>query len=184
MWLPAWPSASGRPVADHYESRSIQAGLGDGRDVQKAGFRGRSRLLAAFTRVAARTLAPSPISDRLPGGFRHFVASMPAPVASGWSGCRAGFAPAGEAPPFHGARGKRSLPPNENAADHRASSACAYGPANRRINTSSAGHGGPLRRVLTSSRATRGPFGNWSPASQRHAATIARTRTRHSSSSS
>ena len=32
---------------------------------------------------------------------------MPAPVASGWSGCRAGFAPAGEAPPFHGARGNR-----------------------------------------------------------------------------
>ena len=80
--------------------------------------------------------------------------------------------------------GKRSLPPNENAADHRASSACAYGPANRRINTSSAGHGGPLRRVVTRSRAASCPSGNSSPASQRHAATIARTRPRHSPSSS
>lgn len=33
---------------------------------------------------------------RLPEGFRHFVTSMPAPVASGWSGCRAGLAPAGK----------------------------------------------------------------------------------------
>jgi len=29
------------------------------------------------------------------GGFRRFVASTPAPVATGWSeSCRAGFAPA------------------------------------------------------------------------------------------
>src|SRR6202040_1606276 len=51
---------------------------------------------SAFTRVAACTLARSPIRDPLPEGFRHFVASMPAPVASGWSGCRVGFAPAGK----------------------------------------------------------------------------------------
>ena len=30
---------------------------------------------------------------------------MPAPVASGWSGCRVGLAPTGKAPPCHGARG-------------------------------------------------------------------------------
>jgi hypothetical protein len=54
----------------------------------------------------------------------------------------------------------------------------------RRITTSSAGHGGPSRRALRSSRAARCPFGNWSPRSQRHAATIARTRTRHSRTSS
>ncbi|MDB5603770.1 MAG: proline hydroxylase [Bradyrhizobium sp.] len=29
-------------------------------------------------------------------GFRHFVTSMPAPVASGWSGCRVGLAPTGK----------------------------------------------------------------------------------------
>jgi len=40
---------------------------------------------SAFTHVAARTLARSPIRDPLPEGFRHFVSSMPAPVASGWS---------------------------------------------------------------------------------------------------
>src|SRR6201997_309742 len=40
---------------------------------------------SAFTRVAACTLARSPIRDPLSGGFRHFVSSMPAPVASGWS---------------------------------------------------------------------------------------------------
>ncbi len=40
---------------------------------------------AAFTHVAARTLARSPNRDPLTRGFRHFVTSMPAPVASGWS---------------------------------------------------------------------------------------------------
>src|SRR6266851_3660601 len=50
----------------------------------------------ALTRVAACTLARSPIRDPLPEGFRHFVASMPAPVASGWSGCRVGLAPTGK----------------------------------------------------------------------------------------
>src|SRR6266481_4379267 len=51
---------------------------------------------SAFTRVAACTLARSPIRDPLPEGFRHFVASMPAPVASGWSGYRVGLAPTGK----------------------------------------------------------------------------------------
>src|ERR1700720_4783866 len=40
---------------------------------------------SAFTHVAACTLARSPIRDPLTEGFRHFVSSMPAPVASGWS---------------------------------------------------------------------------------------------------
>src|SRR5271167_2471849 len=51
---------------------------------------------SAFTRVAACTLARSPIRDPLSEGFRHFVSSMPAPVASGWSGCRVGLAPTGK----------------------------------------------------------------------------------------
>ena len=46
--------------------------------------------------VTARTLARSPIRDPLSEGFRHFVTSMPAPVASGWSGCRVGLAPTGK----------------------------------------------------------------------------------------
>jgi hypothetical protein len=51
---------------------------------------------SAFTRVAACTLAPSPICDTLIEGFSHFVTSMTAPIASGWSGCRMGFAPTGK----------------------------------------------------------------------------------------
>ncbi|MGI9449535.1 MAG: hypothetical protein ACR2QH_02615, partial [Geminicoccaceae bacterium] len=36
-------------------------------------------------------------------GFSHFVTSMTAPVASGWSVHRVGFTPTGKAPPYHGA---------------------------------------------------------------------------------
>src|SRR5450432_1214121 len=50
---------------------------------------------SAFTHVAACTLALSPIRDTLSEGFSHFVTSMTAPVASGWSGCRVGFTPTG-----------------------------------------------------------------------------------------
>src|ERR1039458_4775822 len=51
---------------------------------------------SAFTRVAACTLALSPIRDTLIEGFSHFVTSMTAPTASGWSGCRVGLAPTGK----------------------------------------------------------------------------------------
>jgi hypothetical protein len=65
---------------------------------------------SAFTRVTACTLAPSPyVVTRITEGFNDFVTSTVAPVASGWSGCRVGFAPTGKAPPFHGARQKRTL---------------------------------------------------------------------------
>src|ERR1700720_2467298 len=50
----------------------------------------------ALTRVTACTLAPSPIRDTLIEGFSHFVTSMTAPIASGWSGCRVGLAPTGK----------------------------------------------------------------------------------------
>src|ERR1700726_4685526 len=51
---------------------------------------------STFTRVAACTLALSPIRDTLIEGFSHFVTSMTAPIASGWSGCRVGLAPTGK----------------------------------------------------------------------------------------
>src|SRR5215472_4808185 len=51
---------------------------------------------SAFTRVTACTLALSPIRDTLIEGFSHFVTSMTAPIASGWSVCRVGFAPTGK----------------------------------------------------------------------------------------
>jgi hypothetical protein len=38
------------------------------------------------------TRAVTVFRDPLSEGFRHFVSSMPAPVASGWSGCRVGLA--------------------------------------------------------------------------------------------
>jgi len=60
---------------------------------------------SAFTHVTACTLALSPyFVTRLTEGFNHFVTSIVAPVASGWSICRVGVAPTGKAPPFHGAR--------------------------------------------------------------------------------
>src|SRR5258707_2033889 len=48
---------------------------------------------SAFTRVAACTLALSPIRDTLIEGFSHFVTSMTAPIASCWSDCRVGLHP-------------------------------------------------------------------------------------------
>ena len=59
---------------------------------------------SAFTRVAACTLALSPIRDTLIEGFSHFVTSMTAPIASGWSGLPGGACTHWKAPPFHGAR--------------------------------------------------------------------------------
>src|ERR1700676_1798449 len=50
----------------------------------------------ALTRVAACTLALSPIRDTLIEGFSHFVTSMTAPIASGWSACRVGLSPTGK----------------------------------------------------------------------------------------
>src|SRR5262245_46820507 len=66
---------------------------------------------SAFTRVAACTLALSPIRDTLIEGFSHFVTSMTAPIASGWSGLPGGACTHWKAPPLHGARHLQTLPP-------------------------------------------------------------------------
>ena len=62
-----------------------------------------SACASSISRLAQRSLALRPAHSRchrfvarLPEGFSHFVTSMTAPVASGWSGCRAGLAPAGK----------------------------------------------------------------------------------------
>src|SRR5712672_1679395 len=71
---------------------------------------------SAFTRVAACTLARSPIRDPLSEGFRHFVSSMPAPVASGWSESPGGACTHWKAPPCHGAHPNPTFittPPDE-----------------------------------------------------------------------
>src|SRR5580693_2217234 len=53
-------------------------------------FRG---LLGVHSRYGLHTRAVTVYRDTLSEGFSHFVTSMTAPVASGWSGCRVGFAP-------------------------------------------------------------------------------------------
>jgi hypothetical protein len=68
-------------------------------------FRG---LLGVLSRCGLHTRAVTVFRDPLSEGFRHFVSSMPAPVASGWSGHRVGLAPTGKAPPCHGAHPKRT----------------------------------------------------------------------------
>src|SRR5258708_18306861 len=63
----------------------------------------------ALTRVAACTLALSPIRDTLIDGFSHFVTSTTAPIASGWSESPGGPRTHWKARPFHVARQKRSF---------------------------------------------------------------------------
>ena len=62
-----------------------------------------SAYTSSFSGLAQRSLALRPAHSRghqfvtrYTEGFSHFVASMTAPVASGWSGCRVGLAPTGK----------------------------------------------------------------------------------------
>jgi hypothetical protein len=50
-------------------------------------------LLGVHSRYGLHTRAVTVYRDTLSEGFSHFVTSMTAPVASGWSVCRVGFAP-------------------------------------------------------------------------------------------
>src|SRR5262245_49908785 len=56
-------------------------------------FRG---LLGVHSRYGLHTRAVTVYRDTLTEGFSHFVTSIAAPVASGWSVCRVGVAPTGE----------------------------------------------------------------------------------------
>src|SRR5262245_40615240 len=56
-------------------------------------FRG---LLGVHSRYGLHTRAVTVFRDTLSEGFSHFVSSIAAPVASGWSGCRVGFTPTGK----------------------------------------------------------------------------------------
>src|ERR1700736_665525 len=56
-------------------------------------FRG---LLGVHSRYGLHTRAVPVYRDTLTRGFSHFVTSMTAPVASGWSSCRVGLAPTGK----------------------------------------------------------------------------------------
>jgi hypothetical protein len=63
-----------------------------GRPVHRP-FRG---LLGVHSRYGLHTRAVTVYRDTLTEGFSHFVTSMTAPVASGWSGCRVGLTPTGK----------------------------------------------------------------------------------------
>ena len=63
-------------------------------------FRG---MLGVHSRCGLHTRAVTVIRDPLTEGFRHFVSSMPAPVASGWSESPGGVCTHWKAPPCHGA---------------------------------------------------------------------------------
>ena len=71
-------------------------------------FRG---LLDVHSRYGLHTRAVTVYRDTLSEGFSHFVTSMTAPVASGWSGCRVGLAPTGKRRLFT-AHAKNRLAPN------------------------------------------------------------------------
>ena len=69
-------------------------------------FRG---LLGVHSRYGLHTRAVTVFRDTLSEGFSHFVTSMTAPVASGWSVRRVGFATHWKAPPCHGAGAKQTF---------------------------------------------------------------------------
>src|SRR5467141_5405676 len=69
-------------------------------------FRG---MLGVHSRCGLHTRAVTVFRDPLSEGFRHFVTSMPAPVASGWSESPGGPRTHWKAPPCHGAPPTRSL---------------------------------------------------------------------------
>src|SRR5437868_4340428 len=61
------------------------------------------------SRCGLHTRAVTVIRDPLSEGFRHFVSSMPAPVASGWSESPGGACTHWKAPPCHGAHPFQTL---------------------------------------------------------------------------
>ena len=87
-------------------------------------FRG---LLGVHSRYGLHTRAVTVFRDTLSEGFSHFVTSMTAPVASGWSGCRVGLAPTGKAPPLHGAQEERTWPAPAQNDVHDPSLSVPYG---------------------------------------------------------
>src|ERR1700680_5230038 len=99
---------------------------------------------SAFTRVATCTLARSPIRDPLPEGFSHFVTSMTAPVASGWSESPGGPRTHWKAPPCHGAPPYLSLTERPGGVVQRPQSHSLWAP----FDNTESGLGGRERHVV------------------------------------
>jgi len=74
-----------------------------------------SACTSSFSGLARRSLALRPAHSRshqlwpLVEGFSHFVTSMTAPVASGWSESPGGACTHWKAPPLHGARREQTF---------------------------------------------------------------------------
>src|SRR5437667_845341 len=83
-----WMVSLGSPAVSAFPERAI-------RSTCALSISRLARRLIAL-RPAACTLVLSPIRNTLIEGFSHFVTSMTAPIASGWSGCRVGLAPTGK----------------------------------------------------------------------------------------
>ncbi len=74
----------------HFPSRFSLPRIGDRVGLRNVLFEDCS----AFTHVTACTLTKSPKVTLYTEGFSHFVTSMTAPIATGWSeNCRVGFSP-------------------------------------------------------------------------------------------
>ena len=75
-------------------------------------------LLGVHLRYGLHTRAATVFRGTLSEGFSHFVTSIAAPVASGWSGCRVGLAPTGKRrlSTAHGHNGHGRGPPPVRAS--------------------------------------------------------------------
>jgi hypothetical protein len=125
-----------------------------------------SACTSSFSRPARRSLALRPAHSRrhlyvtcYTEGFSHFVTSMTAPVASGWSGWPGGACTHWKAPPCHGAHVERTLPAmavdvaigrnpafgDRDANGKNAQIAVIHGPRGERVKSTLSG---PSRSVL------------------------------------
>src|SRR6516164_4515770 len=89
-----YPDTATGGIASLTSPQSCQPSLiwPSGRPVHRP-FRG---LLSVHSRYGLHTRAVTVYRDTLSEGFSHFVTSIAAPAASGWSGCRVGLAPTGK----------------------------------------------------------------------------------------
>jgi hypothetical protein len=78
-------------------------------------------LLGVYLRYGLHTRAVTGYRDTLSEGFSHFVTSIAAPVASGWSVSPGGACTHWKAPPNHGAHQQLTSPAANEAAASRLS---------------------------------------------------------------
>ena len=85
-------------------------------------------LLSVHSHYGLHTRAVTTFCDSLSEGFSHFVTSMTAPLASGWSISPGGILTHWKAPPCHGAHPLPTSAPKRSG--HRT---CSYGAGGDRV---------------------------------------------------